>query len=531
MTLLPSMVLAQSDRYVVFLADKNQTKYSIERPEEFLSQRAIDRRNRQNITITEEDFPVNEGYLDSLRKYGAEVFYTSRWLNAVLIQTDQNTVKTLEEKPFTSGAELVAPGTKLALNPEPRNMAFEAIAPGSITRTSEIQLKMIGAENMHEDGYNGDGVWVAIFDGGFEGTNSSSVFKHLFDDGKIVDTEDFTTGGGDVFQYDDHGTNVFSCIGSNFNTSLRGTGYGCDFSLYVTEDVPTEYRIEEYNWLFAAEKADSSGVDIITSSLGYNTFDDQSMDYTYDELNGATTVVTRAANMAAARGILVVCSAGNEGNGTWQYITAPADAGEVLAVGGVDANNRIVHFSSKGPTSDGRIKPDVVALGTSVAVLHGSGNIGFNSGTSFATPLIAGFAASLWQANPALTSVELRDFIKSSGDSFSSPDTLRGHGLPNYNAAIVKVLSIDDILSDKIKVYPNPFSGRYVYVQIGEEFATGRLEFAIHDANGKLVARKTVRRTLPGDVIQLKVNTYENGIYFLTVNTPNNSKQVKLLKY
>ena len=525
------LVSAQSNRYVIYFPDKTNSIFSVDAPEEFLSDRAILRRSNQGISITEQDFPVNSWYLDSLEDYGADVYYTSRWFNLALVQSAPSVIDNISDKSFVHEVEFVAPGTRLSEDPDPKNTTYENIDPESVTRTSDVQLQLIGAQGMHQDGYNGEGIWIAIFDGGFDGSNTSSVFSHIFLESKLMDIEDFTTGGGNVFQYDDHGTNVFSCVGSFYDETLVGTGYNAEFSLYVTEDVDTEYRVEEYNWLFAAEKADSSGVDIITSSLGYNTFDDMTMDYTYSQLDGNSAVITRAANMAAERGILVISSAGNEGNGSWKYVTTPADGDRVLAVGGVNDENLVVSFSSRGPTADDRIKPDVVALGSSVAVLHGSGNIGFNSGTSFATPLIAGFAASLWQANPALTNFELMDFIKSSGDSFHKPDTLRGFCLPSYNSAIVKILSIDDILLDKIKVYPNPFSGKYVYVQIGKGFESNRIEFAIHDANGKLIGRKTVRKTLPGDVIQLKVNTFENGVYFLTVNTPQKSKQVKLLKY
>lgn len=526
-----SQLSAQKNRYVVFLSDKSATDFSIDRPEEFLSSRSIQRRINQSIEITEEDFPVNDNYLDSLTKYGADVFYTSRWMNAVLVQAEESVLEFLETQFYVTNYEFVAPGTRLSDDPDPVNRDYEAIVPASATKTSEEQLELIGAREMHADGYTGEGKWIAVFDGGFDGANTSSVFRHLFENDKIIDLEDFITGGGDVFQYNDHGTNVFSCVGANYDQTMVGTAYMADYSLYVTEDVPTEYRIEEYNWLFAAEKADSCGVDIITSSVGYNTFDDPSMDYTYSDLDGESTVITRAANIAFSKGILVVCSAGNEGNNSWKFVTAPADGKNVLSVGAVNSDNIVVGFSSVGPTSDDRVKPEVVALGSSVSVLHGSGNIGFNSGTSFATPIIAGFAASLWQANPELTNAELMDFIKASSDSFLSPDNSRGYGLPSYNSAIVKVLSIDDILQDKIKVYPNPFSGKFVYIQVGQEFTKGKLTFAVHDANGKLISRKTVKRTLPGDVIPLKVSTYGNGVYFLTVSTSQNTKQVKLLKY
>ena len=325
----------EANRYVVYLKDKIDNPYSIDNPSDFLSQKAIDRRIDQDINVTDEDLPVNPNYIQSIKDLGINTFYTSRWMNAVLVQATPAQIEQIEAQEYVIKVEYAAPGEKLAETPEAENTVRESNLPSnSDIFNSNKQITMLFAHTMHEEGITGDGVWVAVFDDGFLHANLSSTFTHTFENGKLRDVMDFTTGGKNVFQYDDHGTGTWSCLGANLSSSFIGTGYNADISLYVTEDVFSEYKIEEFNWLFAAERADSSGVDIITSSLGYDDFDDPSMDYMLADLDGKTSIISQAASMAIDRGMLVVTSAGNSGNSeSWHYITMPAEAKKILSVG------------------------------------------------------------------------------------------------------------------------------------------------------------------------------------------------------
>jgi hypothetical protein len=247
--------------------------------------------------------------------------------------------------------------------------------PRSLTSSStDSQLAMLDIDSMHQDGNHGQGVMIAILDSGFPGVNTMAPFQPIFLAGQVSMTTDFLTNSGNVYQFYDHGTTVFSVIAAEA-AGFMGGATKASYLLFATEDAFSEYRVEEYNWLFAAERADSAGADIIQSSLGYSTFDDPQMDYPLSALNGNTTVVSKAAGHARDRGIIVVSSAGNEGNSAWRYITPPADVPSILSVGAVNLSGAKVSFSSVGPTADNRIKPDIVALGLNVSAINGQRNL------------------------------------------------------------------------------------------------------------------------------------------------------------
>ena len=320
--LIASTSWAQVNRYMVFFTDKTGSPYSTTQPDKFLSQRAIDRRMRQGISVVEADIPVSPGYVQGLRGTGASVFFTSRWMNGALIQCDASLISSIDVLPYVNSVELVAPNARLQGNGRKGN-TLDVNSPASTAQT-EAQLQMIGLDDMQDAGYKGESFHIAIFDGGFQGVDTADPFQHLFDDGRVdlAASKDFVRNSASVFQFDDHGTQVFSVIAAYQEGNFTGGAYEARYQLYVTEDVSTEYRVEEYNWLFAAERADSAGVDIINSSLGYYDFDNTSMNYPKSAMDGKTTIVTKAAQLAADRGIVVVCSAGNEGAKAWQIIAA-----------------------------------------------------------------------------------------------------------------------------------------------------------------------------------------------------------------
>ncbi len=521
--MMPFALNAQTDRYVVYLKDKSNTSYSISNPEQFLSARSLERRSKQKINITEEDLPVNKNYVAQLTATGASAYFTSRWMNCVLIQGTPAQLSAIQSLPFVVKTELVAPGKKLTAG---RIRKFKKNKDLTATPATTTQLVMLGIDSMHIDGYHGEGISIAVFDSGFEGVNTASPFISIFQEGRLNYSFDFIANSKSVFQYDDHGTEVFSVIAGYSAGNFTGGSYKANYSLFVTEDVTSEYRIEEYNWLFAAERADSIGVDVINSSLGYNLFDDPTMNYKTSDLNGQTAIITKAARKAIDKGMMVVCSAGNEGSNSWKLVTPPADANGVLAIGSVTPTKTKSSFSSIGPTADGRIKPDVVALGSGTSVINPGGVIGTASGTSLSSPLIASFAANLWQRYPHLTAPELYQAIIASADHYTQPDNLKGYGLPSYGA-VKNYLDTIKIDGDLV-VYPNPTNDS---IKVALKNPDGQPVFvSVHDMQGKLLSENSVVVTWENNPFAIDLSVLAAGLYFVKVKAKDSVKTVRVVK-
>ncbi|MFN3782743.1 MAG: S8 family peptidase [Spirosomataceae bacterium] len=415
-------------KVVVKFKDKNNSSYSSLPATTYLGEKSLVRRSVQNIPLTAFDFPPNPNYLQAIKENGGTILYTSRWLNAALVACSEESLKNILTLPFVSGLETagdIRSGGKLAQH--------ELLSPESFG-LAENQLSMLESQKAFDLGFKGKGILIAIFDSGFESIQTMPAFSHLFTDKKIKFTYDFVANNDNVFDDDDHGTMVLSCISGVLPNEFSGTAPEAEVALFRTEDVETETKIEEFYWLLAAEKADSLGADIINSSLGYSIFDTPAQNYSYNDMIGNKALITRAANWAAKAGILVVTSAGNEGRSSWRYITAPADGDSVLSVGAVNASQVIASFSSVGPSAKGTIKPEIVAQGQSTAVIPPTNSVRFANGTSFSSPLIAGFAACIKQAFPYLTAYELRETIIQSGSQALSPDNIKGYGVPTFSA-------------------------------------------------------------------------------------------------
>ncbi|MFT5570933.1 MAG: serine protease AprX, partial [Cyclobacteriaceae bacterium] len=475
------------NRFFVYFSSKSDTPFDVSQPSQFLSEKSIERRQKQGISITDQDLPVDPVYVSSLRNRGIEVFHTSKWFNGAIIQVDSSQISIVTSFDFVDSVAFIAKGERLGGQQADYEMPSSfAPSPGAVT-SSIRQSEVLDVPRMHEQGYTGDGMTIAVLDGGFIGGDAFEPFAHVFINGHFLEGKDLVTGSNDPFQYSGHGTAVWSTIGA-LSDSLTGIAFDANFLLYVTEDVQTEYRIEEYNWLIAAEKADSAGADIITSSVGYSTFNDDSMDYSYELLDGQTAIITQAANLAFSKGLLVVTSAGNEGNNSWQFVTAPADSPNVLAVGSVDRQLNKSSFSSLGPTVDGRIKPDVMAIGTQTALMAGNGIIQPSNGTSYSAPQIAGLAAGVWQANPDWTNRQVMNALQLTASRALAPNNGYGYGIPTFRKAVEGgVLSINDLLKDEITVYPNPFRDNKIYIDLSDFQLKEGLMLQLFDTRGSLV--------------------------------------------
>jgi hypothetical protein len=514
---------AQVNQYFIFFKDKSGTPFSIAQPAQFLSARSIARRQKQSIAFTEEDLPVNPAYANQVRLTGATVYFTSKWWNGVLIEADATTISNVNALPFVIGSVLVAPGKKILggriqTKKQKHNTSADQLV-------NQIQLEQIGLDEMHAAGYLGEGIRVAIFDSGFQGVDLSAPFSLLFTENRVKQTFNFVNNSVGVYQSDDHGTEVLSVMAAHTPGIYTGGAIKAEYILYLTEDVSSEYRIEEYNWTIAAERADSAGVDVINSSLGYNQFDDASMDYAKTDLDGKKAVITRAARKANDKGMIVVCSAGNEGGNSWKMVTPPADADGILAVGSVTALGTLSSFSSRGPTADNRTKPDVVAMGSGTSIIRPSGALGNVSGTSVSSPLIASLAAGVWQAFPSLTSTEVYDAIVNSADRAFNPDNLMGYGLPHFRA--IKNY-IESELSDQIvSIYPNPVTGNSIQIKL-KSIVDAPLQIAIFDAQGKLTEEFSKQITWLNNPMEYDLSKLQAGLYLIQVKA---GAQIATLKF
>lgn len=517
---------AQVNRYFVFFKDKANSIYATSNPEAFLSAKSIARRQKQGVTTTEDDLPVNATYLQQVKATGAKTYFASKWWNGVLVQTDAATLSAINALPFVTKTELVAPGQRLLGGRVAQKDGITERKVVQTTESTELQLAQISLDKMQTLGYKGESVDIAQFDSGWIGVNTANPFQQLFANGQVKATFNFVNNTSNVFTADDHGTEVLSVMAAVVPNTFTGGVYKANFFLYLTEDVSSEYRVEEYNWTFAAERADSAGVDVINSSLGYNTFDLPSMDYQYSQLNGAGAVISVAARKAVEKGIIVVTSAGNEGARSWRYITAPADVDGLLSVGAITGVGSRSSFSSFGPTSDNRVKPDVVALGSGVSVITSSGSVGSASGTSLASPLIASLAAGLVQAHPKAKPSNIVTAILQSADQYNRPDNAKGYGIPSFQLAdqILKIAEQEQL----VEIYPTWVIDDYVFVTFREPM--DNVSIGMFDVQGKTFGVTAVSVAQQNLVVRLDAGILNPGLYIVIVETPRGKYSVRVMK-
>ncbi len=426
--------------YIINFSDKDTSSYNISEPEKFLSKRAIKRRQKYNIPVTVQDLPVNTNYINKIKDLGFEIYAVSKWMNHVVVYSEDST---LIDKADKFNFVKKNKKTKSKKKKKYKQEKLVAIDIKTTKDTSFIldyglgknQIEMLNAHSLHNNGYMGQGIQIALIDAGFYNVDSLPGFDSIRTAGQILGTKDFVKRDGDIYNDGTHGMSVLSTIAANIPGKLVGTAPKANFWLLRSEDGNSEYLVEEYYWVSAAEFADSVGVDMIHSSLGYNNFDDTLTNHTYSDMNGDIAIVSVAADIASSKGILVVTSAGNEGNDSWKYITAPGDADSVLTIGATTYSGYVTSFSSRGPTSDGRIKPDVTAQGSFSWVLGRREGVTVSSGTSISGPIVTGAVACLWQANPEFSNMEIINAVKKSADRYTNPDAEYGYGIPNFKKA------------------------------------------------------------------------------------------------
>lgn len=421
--------------YRLYLKDKDldHTPFSVKRPSEFLSQRSIDRRKRQGIPVDLTDLPVAPAYEKQVAEAGIEIVGKSKWNNTLLIRIHKD-----KELRKLEGLEFITKRKKVFQAPDSVSQRMRSNVRNGLNVWSQgdefygaadAQLKSLNGKKLHENGYRGKGMMIAVFDGGFMNADKIPALHKI----KLAGVKDFVVPESkSVFGEMEHGTMVLSTMAANAPDFYVGVAPEAQYLLIRCEDERTESLAEEDYWASAAEYADSCGVDVINSSLGYHGFDDSSMDHHYYEQDGNTALISRTASMCADKGIVCVNSAGNDGMGSWKKINFPADAKDILTVGSINEHGMNAAFSAVGPTADGRIKPDVMAFGSPTCVITGRGSIINDNGTSFSSPLVAGMVACLWQALPGKTAKQIIKLVKLAGDNQQHPDNVFGYGVPDF---------------------------------------------------------------------------------------------------
>lgn len=541
--LIPSFLLAQTSPKVYWFqfTDKANTPYSLSQPLEFLSQRALDRRNRQDIALDSTDLPVDPAYIQAVINEGGVYLTHSKWFNSVSVGVLNDDIRdSILDLPFVVNFEPVGkkPDSPSIISKWAPYAEEKGVLQTEFTENDYgagfNQIDMLGGVSIHNQGYRGEGMLIAVLDAGFPNVNVFPAFDSLRNDGRLLGGWDFVQRNNSIFEDNSHGMSVLSTMAANLPGEFIGTAPKASYLLCRTEDANSEFPIELDYWVAGAEFADSAGADVINSSLGYTTFDQPQYDFTYADMDGNTTRGSRGADKAASKGILVVNSAGNSGAGPWKYIGAPADGDSVLAIGAVNSEGYIANFSSEGPSSDGDVKPNVCAQGYQATIVNSSGVVSTGNGTSFSGPIMAGMAACLLQANlDSATNMDVFHAIEQSAHQYNNPDGFYGYGIPNFAKANLMLSGLnpnDPEQSELFPVYPNPFNN---YFQ-GTFYSSRKQDVIIRLVNnlGQEVRRiDAVTEELSGATFQFDDLEYlQEGFYTLQIDADSGKFYQKLVK-
>jgi serine protease AprX len=555
LVLLGQQVSAQELKYLIHLKDKNNNGYNLSSPSSFLSEKSISRRTKHNISMDSTDLPVTKAYIDSLLSVPSlRLLNKSKWFNQLLIGiSDTTSLQKIREFSFVISSEPVNNNIlnkitkKTSINrtelitgistPENRDNIKGITSPYNYG-SSYNQIHIHHGEFLHELGFQGESMTVAILDDGFNNYLSNPAFETLRNEHHILGTYDFVNGKVSVNEEGLHGSNCFSIIAANIPTVMIGSAPAANYWLLKTEDDLSETPVEEQNWVAAAEFADSAGVDLITTSLGYGYFDDSAFNLGYTDRNGHTALISKAANLAVGKGMIVTASMGNSGNdmGEKIYVGCPADGDSVYAVGAVRSNGQIAIFSSLGPNGSGQVKPDGVSIGSGTSLIGNDGNLYYGDGTSYSTPNVAGLILCLWQAFPEFNSHDILLAVRQASNQFKNPDEKYGYGLPDfekaYQSLLIKRTGVSFQLTpgDWIRVSPVPFK-RTIHIFF-QPNCTGTANLELLDIKGRLI--QTFSSPISnGQPQQLEMNIQTplaSGVYFIRYIDTNRSKTIRILK-
>lgn len=496
--------LAQQEM-IVYFKDKNSSTVSIQH----FSERSLQRRAINHVEFDELDQTVSSEYLAEIGNYGT-IKNVSRWLNAVSFETLLSEAELMANCPFISSINVISKPS--ATVQKPMKLNEKALDYGvGITQVEQLNLACL-----HDNGFIGENIYLAVIDAGFSNMDNINYFDSVYTSNRVIDIYNFIDNTENIYGLSDHGTAVTSCIAGYKAAPFEfaGTGVGVDLALYVSEDVSSETELEEFNLVAALERCDVEGVNVANISLGYVDFDDPSENHSYEDMDGSTTIAAIGVNVAFSRGILVVAAAGNSGP---SYLSTPCDADDGLCVGAVNSSGIYADFSSVGPASDGAIKPNVVGMGRDAWIVNSNGDLMESSGTSFASPIVAGAAASLMQAHPTKTVQEIKSAIEQSAHQFNTPDEFLGYGIPDFCEAnsILASLSLNELTNqDEIQLYPNP-ANDLISVKMTNNQKVENVEFTLTNLLDQNIELNIIE--LKDKTITIDVSTLLNGIYFLNL--------------
>lgn len=494
----------------VYLKDKGSSRELLESPESFLSTAALSRRALQNIPLKTSDLPIAKEYKKALKELGAIPMAHSKWLNYIYVSHPQPQL--IASLPFVERIEFPKRHQSFLCGVNSGDTLDYGYARG--------QVEMLNGHLLHEEGYTGTGITIAVIDAGYEGFLQSSAFDSLRIAQRLRGTYNYITKDTNVFLgQGSHGTSVLSIMAANLADTIIGTAPDANYWLFTTENIHQETPLEMDHWVMAAEFADSVGAHVINTSLSYQTFDDPLDNYSYSDMDGNTTVITKAADLAAAKGILVVAGAGNEGESSQPHIAAPADGDSVLTVGAVDWQGAYAPLSSIGPSFDNRVKPDVMAQGYPTTLIDGTGNFSADFGTSYAAPIVAGLAACLIEAYPAKHSEEVANYIRGSAHLHATPNDSMGYGIPDFQLALSLSMPSFFVQEKEFVLYPNPVQDHIIIDAKTQK--NWKAEVRIFDLSGTCVLQNDIQaydahrvhlNLKPGSYI-LQLSGGINGVY------------------
>ena len=517
------------DLYKVWVYfDKKDSKRIVD-----LDSASIERRIKHGIVgPTKYDYIINQSYIDRIKRLNVEIKNQSRWLNAISVIADMQKINLINKLAFVKKIEPIYQHTKKKSIQAvgDRNNQSRDIEYGP----SYDQVEQINCRIPHVAGYFGQGVRVLYLDTGYELGHTAYDSLNLIAQYDFVNNDENTANETDqeiTDNQDDHGTICLSVMAGYAPGNLIGPAFKSEYLLAKTEIMAEEIQQEEDNYVAALEWGESLGADIACASLGYLDW------YSYEDLDGNSATTTIAVDIASNLGVLCINSAGNEGDDPWYYIIAPADADSVISVGAVNRDGTIANFSSRGPTYDGRIKPEVCALGVSVYCVRSNTENDYRaaSGTSFSAPLAAGAAAVILSANPEWTNMQLREAIMMTASLANSPDNIYGYGILNTWAAInyqfTTGLKNEEIIPNVLKVfdaYPNPFNPA-TFIRVQSESIIPNLTLSIFNINGQLI-QTLEKETTNADRIDIKWdgNRNSSGVYFIKIDWPGGSRTQKI---
>ena len=521
---------SQEDAWVYF-KDKPGAQTYLDNPLTMLSQRALDRRSNQGIALDSKDVPIYQPYIDQVAaSTGITVKAKSKWFNCLHVRGTQVDITALTSLYFVEKVEFA--NRSISVNKisapkqgktKPVNKTVQATTNFNYGNSAN-QIQMLNGHLLHQSNYTGSGKIIAVMDGGFPGVDTAAPFARLRTNNQILGGYDFVNRSTNFYTGASHGTSVLSLMGGYMDNVLVGTAPDASYYLFITEDGPNESPLELSNWVEAAEEADYLGVDIINTSLGYTTFDNPNYNFTYNDMNGVTAFISKGVDMAFSRGMICVVSAGNEGNDDWHYISAPADAVNALTIGAVKADETYAVFSSQGPTSDGRVKPDVTAQGQNPYVSDATGNItNTGSGTSYSGPIVAGMVACLWQALPTKTNQQIKQLITQSADRYASPTVQYGYGIPDFNLAVANGLSVASFSNKDFVVFPNPATNS-ISVVLSEGFNSANIVLYT------VLGQKVLEEKITTQSSDISIKSLDKGTYLYKIDSNGFSKSGKIVK-